>query len=564
MPDVLDSAQEHLEQSVRTHWPDLAVRLDARVGEFVRAAQVAAAGHLLEPGTTTARFVNLCCAFGPGFERKPENEWALAILANERIGDWVKLHQLVAHASTELKRRSDGRVTSDQLLRSDGDLMDKVDAASRAGNSDAIPLARLACDLEAVDIRLLETDWRREYRPFDGTWQLAPLGDMTNSLRIGSGQPAPPLLSVLTQAAPLGPAARLQIRLLMHAVCDQDRHPVVLFAGEHGLSTWTGHNARAVSWLVYANPRPSATNGLEVMLLEEPPARTSLLQAASCGLRDQGVPFGSLHTYVWAYSADQWLFAWQREPMQQQQWPLQAAAAPGQSAPPTRCRIECNGAPMPSTRWAQAFRDVFDVQLSRGFDALFAVWKETVSEATMTLDAGLVTGRGALTWGWRETAQGMSERPFLRLAGEFDLSNTIELVLSGELVLGATRTRVRLLVQGHAPMKQPIARGSLVPGLPDILLPSVCRWRFSYRIEFDPIAVAEGALWSEAGPCTGALVGEVGLRPRSMGGGGWQWYVRLESEPVSVPLCIHDPVLGRTRSTLALLPAVKLLDGSLG
>ena len=90
------------------------------------------------------------------------------------------------------------------------------------------------------------------------------------------------------------------------------------------------------------------------------------------------------------------------------------------------------------------------------------------------------------------------------------------------------------------------------------------RWRFEYRIEFDPVAVDEGALWSQAGPCTGALVGEAGLRPRSTGGSGWQWFVRLDSEAVSIPLCLHDPVLGQTRQTLALLPATRLLDWSLG
>lgn len=563
MPDVADPALQQLEQSVRLHWPELAARLDARVEEFVRAAQAAAAGHRLEPGTATARFVNLCCAFGPGFEGKPENEWALAILANERLGNWVKLHQLVAHASTELKRRPDGRATSDQLLRSDGVLMDAADAASRADDVDALPLARVACDLEAIDIRLLETDWRREYRLVDGGWRLAPVDAIGASLRIGAGQPAPGLLSVLTQASGAGAATRLQVRLLTHAVCEQDRHPVVRFAGEHGLSLWSGHGARAVSWLVHANPWPAAGNGLEAMLLEEPAARTSLLQATSCGLRDQGVPLGPLHTYVWAYSADQWLLAWERQAMPQQQWPVESAAR-GQPAPPTRCRLECNGAALPSARWAQAFRALLDVGLSQGFDGLFAAWKESVGSASMRLDAGLLAGRGALTWGWREGTRGMAEPPFLRVAGEFDLANTIDLALSGELVLGATRTQVRLLAQGDAPMRQPVARERPAPGLPQALSAVVCRWRFPYRIEFDPIAVAEGALWSEAGPCSGALVGEIGLRPRSMGGGGWQWYVRLASEAVALPVCVHDPLLGDTRSTVNLLPPCQLLDGSIG
>ena len=554
-----------MEESVAAHWPELTVRLGERLSEFIDAASGNAALHLIAAGAATARFVNVCCAFGPNFERRPENEWALAILADERLGEWVKLHQLVVRGATELKRRvSEGHATSDQLLRSDGALLDALDARERAGNSDSVALARLACDLEAVDIRLLEVDWRREYRNFDGAWQLAPVTDFATSLRVGPGSPAPELVCVLTHAPPSGPAARLQIRLLTHAICDQDHHPQVVFAGDHGLWSWKGHNARAVSWLVEARAPEPATNGLGVMLVEETVPRTSLLLASTCGLRDEGVPTGSLKTYVWAYTCDQWLFTWQRETGPQRQWPRPSGAAPGQAALPTRCRIERNGLGLASARWAQAFQDTLDPELERGFDALFTAWQECATNCSMTLTAGVLCGRSTLTWGWREGPDGLAGRPLMRVLGDFDLTSSIDLLLSGEVVLGTTRTRVRLVVQGSAPMKQQIARERALPGLPEVLLSAVARWRFVYRIEFDPVALDEGALWSEAGPCSGALVGETGLRPRPMGGGGWQWYARLTTEAVSVPVCVHDPVLGQTRRTLALLPALKLLDWSLG
>ncbi|MBC7706492.1 MAG: hypothetical protein H7274_21420 [Rhodoferax sp.] len=182
----------------------------------------------------------------------------------------------------------------------------------------------------------------------------------------------------------------------------------------------------------------------------------------------------------------------------------------------------------------------------------------------MTLTAGLLSGRSTLTWGWREGAQGLAGAPLMRVLGEFDLHNPIDLSLSGEMVLGITRTRVRLRVTGDGVMTRQIAREQAAPGLLDALLPAVARWRLDYRVEFDPIAVAEGALWSEAGPCSGTLTGEAGLRPRVTGGGGWQWYARLDSEAVCLPICIHDPVLGQTRRTLTLLPALKLLDWNLG
>lgn len=556
--------------SVAAHWPGLFVRLGDRVGEFVDAALGNATTHAITQQAARMRFVNVCCAFGPGFERKPENEWALAILADERLGEWVKLHQLVVRGATELKHRSadvrgaDGRATSDQLLRADGALLDALEATDRAGNSASVALARLACDLEAVDIRLLEIDWRREYRYLEGTWQLVPASDMAGSIRIGPGRPAPAMVCVLTHAPDAGPAARLQIRLLTHAVCDQDRHPQVVFAGEHGLLSWKGHAARAVSWRVNCQPAIPASNGLGVTLIEETHPQTSLLQASTCGLRDEGVPTGSLQTYVWAYAADQWLFVWQRETGAEQQWPRTDGAAAAQPALPTRCRIERNGVAQPSARWAQAFEDTLDPQLACGFDALFAAWQQTTTDASMTVTAGLLSGRATLGWGWREGTQGLAGPPLMRVLGDFDLTHSIDLLLSGEIVLGVTRTRVRLMVQGEAPMKQRFAREQAVPGLLDVLLPVATRWRLAWRIEFDPVAVEEGALWSEAGPCSGALVGEVGLRPRIAGGGGWQWYARLDSEAVSLPMCLHDPVLGQTRRTLPLLPALKLLDWSLG
>ena len=71
-----------------------------------------------------------------------------------------------------------------------------------------------------------------------------------------------------------------------------------------------------------------------------------------------------------------------------------------------------------------------------------------------------------------------------------------------------------------------------------------------------------GAMWSEIISCTGALAGEVGLRPRLTGGGGWQWYARLVSESVSAYIRVHDPVLGQTTQSVNLLPQLKLLDWS--
>ena len=45
-----------------------------------------------------ARYVNLCCLWGVGFESKPGFEWAAAICAEPRLTPRLVLHQLLARA----------------------------------------------------------------------------------------------------------------------------------------------------------------------------------------------------------------------------------------------------------------------------------------------------------------------------------------------------------------------------------------------------------------------------------------------------------------------------------
>jgi hypothetical protein len=152
----------------------------------------------------------------------------------------------------------------------------------------------------------------------------------------------------------------------------------------------------------------------------------------------------------------------------------------------------------------------------------------------------------------------------MRVLAHLELGTEVDVSMFGAVVLGATRTRVRLLLKGKASGHGQIAREGVELGLFQVLQSSVVRWRFEFRLEFDPVAVENGAIWSTVGPCTGAMVGEAGLRPRTTGGSGYQWYAQLETEAVAVPVCIHDPLLGQTRQNLSLLPAIKLVNWSLG
>ena len=96
------------------------------------------------------------------------------------------------------------------------------------------------------------------------------------------------------------------------------------------------------------------------------------------------------------------------------------------------------------------------------------------------------------------------------------------------------------------------------------LLPLMTSFSLPVVAELEPLAADDGALLQAAGAATGALVGEAGLRPRTSGGSGWEWFARLRLEPVTLPVLVSDPFLGESVQTLALLPAMQLIDWSLG
>lgn len=545
-------------------WPDLYSQLGARAEDFIEAASRKALRYLISDQAALARYVNLCCGLGPNFEDKPENEWALALLSDDRLDEWVKVHQLVCRSAVEVGRRpGSSRIKAAQIAIADKTLLDQFDAKKQVLDREAPGLARVACDLEAVDFRLLEIDWRSEYCHVQGKWQLSPAPVAKPSVRMGLGQPAPELICVLTHAPKTGPAARLQVRLLSHSRCRQEHHPLVSYAGSHGLSQWRGHLAQAVSWYVYALPSPLASKTTHFALMAEPVPDAALLRTTSCGLRDEGLPIGALETYVWAYPADQWLLSMQRQGGEELKWPKASGAQPDLVPGTTRCRLERDGMPLPTQVWVAEFQEGLYQNLCRGLDQLFLAWQRNVQQASMSATVALLAGQSTLTWGWREGALGMAGRPLMRAVGDFDLNNKIQLELNGEVEVGVTRTKVRLHAQGDAAMKALFTRESETPTLLDVFLPAVSRWQFKFQLEFDPLAVEEAALWSGAGPCTGLVVGEAGLRPKA-NGGGWQWYVRMRVEPVNVTICVFDPVLGQTHRTLFLLPGVDLINWSTG
>lgn len=540
------------------HWPATADRLGERWPVFLDTVTRHAARHGLAAPQEVARYLALSFAFGPSFETRPQHEWALALLADERLPAHVKLHQLVRRALVVL-RQSGGDAAA--LQRADAALLDEADRLRRAADADAPPLPRVACDIEAFELRVLETGWRHEYQPVDGRWQRVAGPAAPPPLRADAAHPAPPSVTLLSQPAARGALARLQLRQVAHGGCDGKRHPAIRWLGPAGVEAWHGHAAKAASWPVAAPlPQPPAT-GLGCAIAEETGAAVLPLELPGCGLRDEGVPFGPQALQVHAYPAEQWLWTLQREPADALHWPAGTTAA---ATPASRCHVERDGIALDARGWQRGFDDTLATALRQGLDALFAGWQQAVHAPAMQARPALLAGRAALTWGWREGAGGLADAPLLRVAGELDLRCGLALELDGEVELHGARARLHLACSGDEPLRHTLRRESAAPGLLETVTPALHRWRWPFTIAADPIAGDDGLVWHQAGPCSGAILGEAGLRPRLSGGSGWQWTLKLAIEPVLAPVTLHDPLLGRTRRQLALLPAATLVDWSLG
>lgn len=549
-----------LRDHLQPHWPAMVQRLGERWTAFEDTVRSRAARHGITDEAALTRYAGLCLSFGPGFEDRPEHEWALALLADERLADWVKLHQAVLRAIDTLKRRGDDGAQA--LAQADAALVDQL--AREAGIDPERPprLPRVACDLDALDLRLLPADWRQHYRQAEGRWQRVPAPPPA-SLRVDAQRPLPSPLHLLSHAPGEGAPALLQLRQIQHGGCSGEHHPAVRWLDARGIQQWQGHEAKAVSWPVHALPQPPAPVGLGSALVEETAPAVHLLEVHNCGLRDQGRPIGPLQAAVWAWPAHQWLMAWQRSAPFEMAWPQAANTAPPAAPAPTRMRLERDGQSVPAPAWRHGFDEELPAALRRGLDTLFERWQQAVQSPAMQCEAALLSGHAVFGWGWSEAPSGLADKPVMRLLGDIDLHNTLSLSLLGEVELGGSRTQLRLQAQGDGVLQQALQREQAQPALLETLQPLTVQWRCPFTLDFDPVAQELPVMCAQAGLASGALVGTAGLRPRSSGS-GWQWFLRLSLEPVMLSLLLHDPVLGQQRRKLALLPALSLVDWSLG
>jgi hypothetical protein len=547
-------------------WPAMPERLGDRYDAFIDLAVQQANQRGLQHAASVARFVNLWFVWGPAFHDKPGFEWAQGILAAPREREWLTVHQLVQRSLVELQRLPGARIEPLALQAADDRVLDRFGSSGRQGamaRPEIVPLPRKACDLEAADIRVLDEGWHQEYRLEGDDWQRAPV-TLPTALRVDAARPCPPLIGLLSHQKGQGPQVKLQVRVRHHAVCNGDVHPALGFAGPHGRWTWAGHETRAVSWPIATRDQPLPNAGPGSMIAEETAPELQKLDIETCGLRDEGDPLGVQQALVSVWPAEQWWLDIQRSlPAQQSLLPATRAWARGT----TRCRVERDGQAQDSASLKQQFEEGLDAALAVGLQQLAAAWEQVpdLSAPRFDVQLGLLTGRVACTWGWRHGPKGLDGAALMRVLAALELDGgQAELELGGELTLGATRTRVTLRTAGKAPLRQVLRREDPVPMLPAVLMPAVARWRWPFTLALEPLAGDSAALLQATGPVSGALVGEAGLRPGTHGSSGWEWFALLRVEPVAVPLLAADPLLGDARVTQALLPALTLVNWSLG
>lgn len=241
----------------------------------------------------------------------------------------------------------------------------------------------------------------------------------------------------------------------------------------------------------------------------------------------------------------------------------------------TRCRVERDGLAQDAEALRRQFNTGLDGAVAAGLKTLAENWQRLPGLVSAHLEAqlGVLTGQVSLTWGWHLGPGGLDGPALMRVLGRLALDACrADIQLGGEILaqdgqpawLADTRTRVSLKFAGHCELHQSLQHESPMPPLAELLGGAVTRWRFPADITLEALATDAGRVLQQAGPVTGALVGEAGLRPRTTGGSGWEWFAAVRIEPVSVPLTITDPLLGNMGQTLSLLPAMNLLNWNLG
>ena len=593
---VLQRDVQRLCDALSASYPDIAARLGERFSALVAHGVQRAAAQGLDHAVCVARYLACWFMLGAEFETKPGFGWALAILSDPRRPQGAKAFQLCRRTREELARLAQQPVPvpgvmapvrfTETLAALDAALADR----STLGGLWPGALMQLgeACDIDAIDVRLVDAGWRQHYTMAQGQWTRVPCRPLLAQFGLSalggtsadpavpspaSAAPAAPTLpaafTVLAQA-PGGAAARVKVRTRAAACCDPLLHPLVTLNSAAGQRAWRGPQAAEIDLALHANaspPIPVPADRLQPAIAVDNTPDLLPLGFTSCGLRVSGASLGEPVLPLAVYSADQHLLVWRREAGAPVSLPA-ANATPADAAPTAgltaRCRVERDGQALDATPWVATLQ-ALDVALAEGLGRVLSAWERDsgVEQGRLTAEPVLMAGTAGLTWGWAEGPHGVLAAPHLRVEGLLDLVVCqLNLQLWGQLLLGGSASRLRLHCSGRELLSAPLVRDASTD-LAGMLKPAQRAFRQPFFLQIEPLAHAGLALVDIAGPVSGALVGSAGLRLRT-DGPGLQWFISLAIEPVSVALRLHDPLLGQRALLHPLLPAIKLLDWSLG
>lgn len=559
---------QRLGAQLADHWPAMSERLGERYGAFIELAIEQAGKQGLSLAAGVARYVNLCFVWGPNFQNKPGYDWALNLLGAPDRNEWLTVHQLVQRSVKELQLLTGALIKPELLAQTDAALLDSFGQLGPRGSllrrdPDTPALACKACDLQKVDLRCLMEPPQQEYFLANEGWQRRVVRPTAN-IRVDADHVAPKIINVLAAQNGQSGHTQLQLRTLAHASCAEEVHPALGFSGPHGRWDWIGHETSSVTWPVATRDQPLPKAGPGSFIAEETSPELYRLDLDVCGLRDSGQVAGGLQSIVSAWPSAQWWIEVQRSKPAMRD--LLPAPSPG-AAGLTRCRVERDGVAQDSRPLQMQFDTGLDGAVDAGLQRLAAAWQQSAGLSMISCQArlGLLLGEMACTWGWQLGPGGLADPALMRLVAAFDMQACItELRLGGELTLLDSRSLIELRCSGQALLRQQVQHDQTLPPLADALLPVRAAWEFPFELSLEPLTTETGCLLQQVGPLTGGLIGEAGLRPCTKGGSGWEWFAGLRIEPVTAMLQLSDPLLGHRVLKLPLLPAMPLLDWSLG
>jgi hypothetical protein len=562
-------------------WPALTERLGDRWPAFVEAAAQQGRKHGLVDAGDLARYASLWCIWGPAFDGKPAFAWAAEILADARRSPALKLHQLAHRTRDELQQRRSpvagapaaaGAAPSLDIAQFEAALA-AVDAgiAKVAAARTVFPPAQeaskaiKACDIGSIDLMVAEAENLQEYRHAANGWHRGPVAKLAEAPTKWTRAPEAPVeFAVASHPLRGGAPARLNLRIDTLAVCDPRVHPEVAHVGAEGRLAWKGRDAARLSLALYAPaPLPLEPGTAPPGIAAPPSFDLQSVRIASCGLRDAGAPFGDVALKVRVYPASQWLTEVRHPSWPPMVWP---APSPAElAAPGASCTLVKDGVPADAGAWQRSWGNL-QATFRAAMERLYNEWSRALDAqgTRLEVEASPLVGQAGVAWGARRTSASTVE---LRTEGALDLlAFSLELRLSGELVDGSARSRIRIHCKGRTELRMAIAQVGEQAAEGQGIKAAQRSWRFPFTLEIEPLAGAEPATLSAAAvpvPVSGALVGECGLRPRA-DGGGQQWFFALRVEPVDIVTETSDPLLGGARRSRKMLVAMSLIDWSAG